>query len=322
VKPESWTFAVSAVLLIGAGAPPSMGLAASTGGPTSPRTDTRAEQPAMVTAPATVQAFFTTDLFAKDSGYVSRVNSDIGDHVQEGQVLAEIDDPETQALYDKVRAGVQQAKAALEVAKRQFIGLQVDRTLQLLTLRRQKELFAGKAATAQTLDEANAKEQSSEANAETGQANIALAQANLQAAEAECQRLRTLLRYTTIVAPFTGVITQRLVNPGDLVQAATATRTIALFTLQRLDTVRVIAAVPEASAVDIRPGWPATVRLYEGPDRVVHGAVTRVASALDSATRSMKVEIDLPNPEESMLPGMYAEVTIGPAAVVANAPKQ
>jgi multidrug efflux pump subunit AcrA (membrane-fusion protein) len=123
------------------------------------------------------------------------------------------------------------------------------------------------------------------------------------------------------VAPFTGVVTRRLVNPGDLVQAATGTRTVPLFTVQQLDTVRIFADVPEASAVDIRPGWTAAVKLYEAPERVVNGAVTRVASALDPATRTMRVEIDLPNRDETLLPGMYAQVTLGPIAVATNAPK-
>jgi multidrug efflux pump subunit AcrA (membrane-fusion protein) len=314
MKFGSWTFAVPAALLIGAAAPPSTAPAAGNGDKAA-----RAERPATVTAPATVQAFFTADLYAKDSGYVSHVNADIGDRVQQAQVLAVIDDPETRALANKVSAAVQQANAALEVAKRQLVGLQADHALQLLTFRRQRELFLGKAATPQTLDEANAKEQASEANVETGRANVALAQANLQAAEAESQRLQALLDYTSIVAPFAGVVTRRLVNPGDLVQAATSTRTAALFTLQKLDTVRVLAEVPEAEAVAIRPGWPATIKLYTDPEHLVRGAVTRLAHALDPATRTMTVEVDLPNPEEAMLPGMYAEVTLGPAASLVRA---
>jgi multidrug efflux pump subunit AcrA (membrane-fusion protein) len=289
VKLASWTFAVPAALLIGAGAPTTVS-AAGNGGTTAMHADPGVEQSEAVTAPATVQAFFVTDLYAKDSGYVSRVSADIGDHVNEGQVLAVIDDPETQAQYDRVLAGVQQAKAALDVARRQYIGLQADRTLQLLTLRRQKELFAGKAATPQTLDEANAREQAAEANAETGQANIALAQANLQAAEAESRRLQALVQYTRIVAPFTGVVTRRLVNPGDLVQAAIGTRTSPLFTVQQLDPVRVFADVPEATVADFRPGRTATVKLYEAPGQVTHGVITRIASALDPATRTMRIE--------------------------------
>jgi len=139
-----------------------------------------------------------------------------------------------------------------------------------------------------------------------------LAEADLQAAKAEAERLQALLQYDKIVAPFDGVVTRRLVNPGDLVQAATSTRTAPLFTLQKLDMVRVFADVPEASVAGIRPGLPADVKLYGPAGVTVHGTVTRIATALDPATRTMRVEIDLPNPGEKLLPGMYAQVTLGP----------
>ena len=283
--------------------------------------DDKSQQFATVVVPATIQAFFVTDLYAKDSGYVSQVNHDIGDHVKIGQALAVIEDAELQAQSDRAQAAVQQAKAALDVAKRQLAAMQADLTLQQVTLKRQKELFAGKAATHQTLDEAQAKQSVSTANVETGNAKIALAEADLQTAYAEAERLQVLLQYDKIVAPFDGVVTRRLVNPGDLVQAATSTRTSPLFSLQKLDTVRVFADVPEASAAGIRPGLPADVKLY-GPAAVtVHGTVTRIANALDSATRTMRVEIDLPNPREKLLPGMYAQVTLGPEPQQVDPPK-
>jgi multidrug efflux pump subunit AcrA (membrane-fusion protein) len=185
---------------------------------------------AAVTAPATIQAFFVTDLYAKDAGYVSQVNSDISDHVKLGQVLAVIYDPELQAQYDKAKAAVQQTEADLEVAKRQLAAMQADLILQQVTLKRQQELFAGKASTAQTLDEARAKQGVSSANVESGKARIQLAEANLEAAKAEVERLGALLEYDKIIAPYDCVVTRRLVNPGDLVQAATSTRTTPLFT--------------------------------------------------------------------------------------------
>jgi len=120
--------------------------------------DDQNPQFAAVVVPATIQAFFATDLYAKAYGYVSQINNDIGDHVKKGQVLAVIEEPELEAQFDKAQAVVQQAKAALEVAKRQFAGMQADLALQQVTLKRQRELFAGKAATAQTLDETQAKE--------------------------------------------------------------------------------------------------------------------------------------------------------------------
>lgn len=273
--------------------------------------DEKAQPFTPVVIPAEIQAFFVTELFAKNSGYVSKINNDIGDHVKKGQVLAVIEDPELQAQFDRAQAVVEQAKAALEVAKRQLAGMQADLALQQVTLQRLQELFTGKAATAQTLDEARAKAGVSSATVETGKAKITLAEADLQAAAAERDRLGALLQYDEIVAPFDGIVTRRLVNPGDLVQAATATRTTPLFTCQQIDVVRVFADAPEASASGIRPGMSAEVKLYDAGVMTVEGSVTRVATAVDPATRTMHVEIDLPNPEEKLRPGMYAQVTLG-----------
>jgi multidrug efflux pump subunit AcrA (membrane-fusion protein) len=274
-----------------------------------------------VVVPATIRAFFVTDLYAKDSGYVSQVNNDIGDQVKRGQVLAVIDNPELQAQFDKSQAAVQQTKAALEVAKRQLIGIQADLTLQQATLKRQRELFAAKAATAQALDEARAKEGVSNANVETAKAKIKLAEAELEVAKAEATRLQSLLQYDKIQAPYDCVVTRRLVNPGDLVQAAVSTRTEPLFTCEELNVVRVVADAPEASAASIRPGLPAEVKVYGPSPLTIRGTITRIATALDPATRTMRVEIDLPNPGRRLLSGMYAEVTLWPEPQVSDQPK-
>jgi RND family efflux transporter MFP subunit len=272
--------------------------------------------------PGTIQAYYATDLYSKDSGFVSQVLADIGDQVKKNQVLAVIEDPELQQQMLRNRAAVQQASAALEVAKRRLTGLQADRALQQATLKRSEQLFAGKAVTGQQLDEQRAKEGVSAANLGVGQADVTLAEANLQAANADLQRLQAMVEYTKIVAPFDGVITRRLINLGDLVQAATATRpTSPLFTCQEIDVVRVLAEVPETNAAAIRPGWTAEVQLYGPTGQLVRSTVTRIASALDPTTRTMRVEIDLPNPDESLLPGMYAQVTLSspPGPVEAQA---
>ena len=261
--------------------------------------DGKSEPFTAVVVPASIQAFFVTDLYAKDSGFVSQVNNDIGDHVKQGEVLAVIEDPELQAQHDKAQAAVQQTQADIEVAKRQLAAMQADLTLQQVTLKRQQQLFAGKASTAQTLDEARAKEGVSSANLEGGRARIKLAEANFEAAKAEAKRLHALLQYDKIVAPYDCVVTRRLVNPGDLVQAATSTRTSPLFTCQETDIVRVFADAPEASAAGIHPGLPAEVKLYGEAPLTVRGTVTRIATALDPTTRTMRVEIDLPNPRRS-----------------------
>jgi RND family efflux transporter MFP subunit len=272
-------------------------------------------------APATVQAYFATDLYAKDSGYVLHVDADIGDHVKAGQVLAVIDDPELQMQFVRTEVAVQQASAALEVTKRRVVGMEADLALQRVTLKRQEQLFTSKVNSNQQLDEQRAKEGVSSSAVDVGRADITLAEANLKAATADLNRIQTLLQYTKIVAPFDGVVTRRFINPGELVQSATSSRpTTPLFTCQQLNVVRVFADVPEASATTIRPGWPAQVRLYGPTGQTISGSVTRIAAALDSSTRTMRVEIDLPNDDEKLLPGMYAQVSFGPAAAASEAP--
>jgi RND family efflux transporter MFP subunit len=288
------------------------GPAAAQQTPTASPSD-RKEGPAQMrlVVPGTIQAYYATDLYAKDSGYISQIHADIGDQVKKNQVMAVIDDPELQQQLLRSRAAVQQAAASLEVAKRRLTGLQADRTLQQATLKRSEQLFAGKAVTGQQLDEQRAKEGVSAANLGVGQAEVVLAEANLQAANADLQRLLALVEYTKIVAPFDGVITRRLINVGDLVQAATSTRPATpLFTCQEIDVVRVFADVPETNAAAIRPGWTAEVQLYGPTGQTVRNTVTRIASALDPTTRTMRIEIDLRNPDGSLLPGMYAQVTL------------
>jgi multidrug efflux pump subunit AcrA (membrane-fusion protein) len=190
----------------------------------------------MLDAPATVQAFFTTDLYAKDSGYVLHVDADIGDHVKAGQVLAVIDDPELQMQFVRAEVAVQQSSAALEVTKRRVVGMEADLALQRVTLKRQEQLFTSKVNSNQQLDEQRAKEGVSSSAVDVGRADIALAEANLKAATADMNRIQTLLQYTKIVAPFDGVVTRRFINPGELVQSATSSAgdpTFHLSTIER-----------------------------------------------------------------------------------------
>lgn len=299
-------------------------------------------QPSTVVAPANVAAFFSADIYAKDSGYISEVLADIGDHVRKGQLLAVIDDPELlhqlasmeamlaakDEMAKAAEATVAQHLAAIEVARKQLVGLQAEQKLTQLSLKRQEALFAGKAVTDQQMDEMRAKADVTGAAVDVAQAKIAAAEADWHAAEAnksvsaaqvrvasaDVKRIQALVEYTKVAAPFDGVITRRLVNPGDLVQAATASRTTPLFTCQKIDVVRVFCDVPEASAVGIRPGIEVDVKLFGLAGQTIHGTVTRIATSLDPATRTMRAEIDIPNSTEVLRPGMYAQVTLTPLA--------
>src|SRR6266481_2523943 len=259
---------------------------------------------------ATLEAFEETDLFAKVSGYLSDVRVDIGDHVKAGQVLAVISVPEMENELAEDKAQLDSKQRSLETAQRQVDHSKANVTLQDATFKRQEVLFKARNIADQTLDEARANADIAKADVGVAEANRAFAAAQVDLGAATVEKIKALLGYAQIVAPFDGVVARRLVNRGDLVQAATSTRTTPLFTVQRIDTMRVFCDVPEDDAPHLRLGDPALVKPagFEGQPYV--GKVTRFSLRLDPETRNMRTEIDLPNPEERLYPGMYAQVSL------------
>ncbi|HEX8911678.1 MAG TPA: efflux RND transporter periplasmic adaptor subunit [Humisphaera sp.] len=296
---------------------------------------------APVVVAGSVEAYEQADLYARAAGYVSAVNADIGDAVTAGQVLAVIDQPELEQdlaeavatatakrkLVDSAAAAVAQAGELLNVAKQQVVRYQADADLQSATLKRQEALFAGNAATGQSMDDARAKAAIAQADAAIAKAKVAAAEADLKgalaardvaAAQAEVAaaavgKVEALRRYLKVAAPFDGTVTRRAVNRGDLAQAGGGGRAaVPLFTVQRVDVVRVRCDIPQAAAAGISTGTAASVRLTAAGGDPIAAAVTRTARALNPETRTMRVEIDLPNPDGKLLPGAYAQVTLTP----------
>jgi multidrug resistance efflux pump len=289
-----------------------------------------------ISVPATIEPFWAADLSAKVSGYVNEVKADLGDHVSKGQLLAVIAEPELEAALAAAKAtlaakrqmlaaadaAVAQAKQSLAVAQQQLESYKAESQFQDVTLKRQEELSAGNAATPQALDEARSKSNVARASVGIGQAKVASAEADIAAAhasrdvaaaqidvaDAQVRQAQVMLDYTKIVAPFDGVITNRVINPGDLVQVGGSARP--LFTIQQIDTVRILCDVPESAAVGVSAGGRAEVKLFGSAGRTVTAAVTRFATSLNPQTRTMRAEIDLKNPGEALRPGMYAQVTI------------
>ena len=300
-----------------------------------------------IEVPATVEAFEQADLYAKTGGYVSEVKADIGDHVKASQVLAVIDNPELASelaaakatleakkqLANAAKAAVEQAQTTLSVTKSQLVGHKADLKLAQVTLKRQEDLFEGKAITDQQLDDARTKAEvaltqlqvgeakiaAAEADVRAAEANRAVAEAQVGVAEAEAKRLEALVGYTKVTAPFDGVVARRLVNRGDLTLTGAAGR--ALFTVQRLDTVRIACEVPEVHAAHVAAGMPATVKVFGQNGQSIEAKVTRTATTLNPDTRTMRAEVHLPNPDEKLRPGMYVQValTLRPAAPMAEA---
>ncbi len=263
---------------------------------------------------ATLEAFEEADLFAKVSGYLSDVRVDIGDHVKAGQVLAVIDVPEMVQELAEANAQLETKQRALETARWQVEHSKADLALQEITFRRQGTLNKDQWVSNQAVDDARGKNDIARADLGLAEANRDQAAAQVDMATATVAKTKALLAYTQIVAPFDGVVARRMVNRGDLVQAATATRTTpsagALFTVQRIDTIRVFCDVPENDVPNLHVGDPAIVKPSGFDGKPFIGKVTRFSLRLDPETRNMRTEIDLPNPEERLYPGMYAEVSL------------
>ena len=259
---------------------------------------------------ATLAAFEEADLFAKVTGYLSDVRVDIGDDVKAGQVLAVIDIPELEQQLAEDQAQLASKQSALVTARLQVDHDRANRTLQDITLKRQEALFKDQWVPAQVVDQTRADAAVAKANVGVAKANRTLAAHQIDLAAATVEKTKALLAYSQIVAPFDGVVARRLVNRGDLVQAPTGTLMTPLFTVQRIDTIRVFCDVPENDVPHLHIGDPAIVKPYGFEGKPFVGTVTRFSLRLNPETRNMRTEIDLPNPEERLYPGMYAEVLL------------
>ncbi len=274
--------------------------------------------------PATLEAFEQADLYAKTSGYVAEVRVDIGDRVRAGDVLAVLDVPEmrhevrhAEAVHRAREARSAQVRSRVETARAELRRSEADLNLRKITFDRKKQLREGNAIPQQELDQAQGELAVAQAQVAVGEARIAGAEADVAAAAAEVamaraavERLRTLNDYATIRAPFDGVISRRLVDRGMLVQTATANRTSPLFTVQRIDRLRIYIEVPETDVLFVRAGAAATVTPYGRSESSFEGRVSRIASALNPRTRTMRAEIDLANDDGVLMPGMYAQVVL------------
>jgi RND family efflux transporter MFP subunit len=258
-----------------------------------------------------IEANQSTPLYAKISGYVDKWKFDIGAHVRKDQVLAELRVPEMYVEAQQKQAAVRQAQAEIEQARSGLLRAQAeyDRAkTQFERLDRVRRTTG--TVTEEVVDEARLNFQAAQAALAKAQADVGVADAHLQVAQKAHEYAQTLLQYTEIRAPFDGVVTQRKINDGDFVQPATGRKGDALFVVDEVDPMRVFVHVPELEAVWMRKGLVARVRSDALGGREFEGTVARTAGALDPTNRTLRTEIDLPNPYGELLPGMYVDVTI------------
>ena len=280
-------------------------------------------------------------IFSKVSGYIRRLHVDRGDLVQTGQLLAEIDDQELQAQLGQARAGVLTQEAGLGMAQSTLDGQRANLENQRAALARARAVAANDARQAERMkalferglvsetdwDNARTAATSSQASVEaaeaqlrlaatqigTSESQVRLAQAQVATSRASLQLAESNLSNTRILAPFTGYIAQRNLDAGAAVSAAssgTNTSSLGILLLQAIDSVKVQVDVPDRHVSRVTVGVP--VRLTVDPlrDEIFEGKVGRVVPSLDPRSRTMGVEVEIPNPGKKLKPGMFARVEL------------
>ncbi len=230
--------------------------------------------------PSTLQAYVESPIYARTTGYVKKWYHDIGSRVQQGELLAEIDTPEIDQQLSQARAELGTSQANADLSK--------------ITAARYEELIKTDGVSKQEVDNAVG--------------DYAAKKATVQSNEANVRRLEELESFKHIDAPFSGVITRRNVDIGNLINAGNGGTAQELFFLAQTDPIRVYVSVPEMLAPAIRAGLGAYLELGQYPGQQFHGKVVRTADAIDQASRTLNTEVDVPNRAGQLLPGGYAQV--------------
>ncbi|MGC1784286.1 MAG: efflux RND transporter periplasmic adaptor subunit [Acidobacteriaceae bacterium] len=237
--------------------------------------------PLEITLPANTEAYIDTPIYARTSGYLRRWYADIGTRVHRGEVLADIETPELDQQVQAAQADLATAQANLQIAQ--------------ITAERWKKLLAKNAVSRQEADQATS--------------DYSARQSALSSAQANVRRLQQLQGYEKVYAPFDGVITARNVDIGSLIQAGDSNSPNAeLFHMDSIGKLRLFVPVPEVYASTVHNGERIEVTSDAAPNQKFFGTIVRDADAINISTRTLNVEVDVPNPEHKLLPGQYAFV--------------
>lgn len=228
--------------------------------------------------PGSIEALTEAPILARANGYIKRRLVDIGDRIAEGQVVAEIEEPEIDAQLAQARADLATAEANVKLAG--------------ITAQRYQDLLKSDAVSKQDVDNYNG--------------DYSAKQAMVQSAAANVKRLEEMESFKHVYAPFSGVITLRNVDVGALVNAGNTL----LFRVAQISTLRTYVNVPQSDTDSIHPGQQARLKVANLPRRFFAGNVARTANSLDPTSRTMLVEVQVPNPTGALLPGMYAQVEL------------
>lgn len=238
-----------------------------------------------------LQAGAEVQILSRISGYIDEIPVDVGDAVEKGQVAVQLDDREQ-------REAISAAKAALEVAEAELESQKAQVAQARRVVKRHEKLHESGAGTEQQLEQAQ-----SQLDIATAQQQVKQAQVNR--AKSDLEQGQLVLQDTEIVAPMAGYVAERFVDEGDL-----AKPDVPLLRIVAIETIRMVVHVTESDYTRVKIGQKATVRVDAFPDRRFGGTVVRKAPALNPNTRTAAVRIEVPNPDESLKPGMHARVTL------------
>jgi RND family efflux transporter MFP subunit len=256
--------------------------------------------------PGNIQAVTEAPILARASGYVQRRYVDIGDRVTEGQLLADVEAPELDQQVRQAQAALEQSQSDLERANAALDQGKANESIAQVTASRWDNLVKRGAVSKQENDQYQAQFQAQSANVKALERAVDAAKGNIAAMQASLAGLKDMQGYLKVKAPFAGVVTLRNVDVGTLVN----TGSTMLFRIAQTNLLRTYVNAPQSSAEDVHVGQMATLATPELPERKFSGAVTRTANALDPASRTLLVEVQVPNPEGKLLPGMYVEVDL------------
>jgi RND family efflux transporter MFP subunit len=277
--------------------------------------------PATLTSDLVLTAEFVpyqdVDVMAKVAGYVKNIRVDIGDHVRQGDLLATLEVPELQDEMAKANAGVSAAQANILTAEGAVKRAEAGAAIAHLSYQRILDVSTKNAGLVprQEVDVAQSHDLEAAAQLASAQSELRAAKEGLTEATSEHSRTEAMLSYATIRAPFTGVVTKRYANTGSMIQAGTASQTQAMPIVQlaQNDLLRLVFPVPVNDAAQIRDGQQVSVNVVT-LGKTFPGTITRFADTLQTSTRTMSTEVDVPNPKGLLIPGMYAEVRLHEAS--------
>jgi RND family efflux transporter MFP subunit len=262
---------------------------------------------------AEFEPFQEVEVMAKVSGYIREMNVDIGDRVQKGQLLATLEIPEMQNDLTRAAAAIDEASAELNMAHDELQRAESAHDMAHLSYHRLQDVSVKEPGLVpqQEVDEVHSRDLVAEAQVSSAKSHITACEQRIRVSQAEQARVKTLYQYAVITAPFAGVVTRRYANTGALIQAGTSSQTQAMpvVGLSENSLLRLALPVPESAVPLIHLGAPVSVRV-SAMNRTFPGKVARFTDQVDRATRTMKTEIDVPNPTLVLVPGMYAEVDL------------